>query len=131
MQIKGARNFGRAELGEMRREPLNVEQGETAFSQTFDQLPKRNLGRIGGAVKHRFAEERAADGHAVETSGKLARQPRLHGMRPSEFVQLRIALNDFVIDPRVFTLRAFANRGAVIRRSRYSANASWAFGVKT
>src|SRR6266700_8242562 len=106
MQIKGARNFGSAELLEVRREPLNVEQRETAFSQTFDQPPKRNLGRVGGDVKHRFAEERAADGHAVETSGKLATQPRLHGMRPAEFVQLRIALNDFVIDPRVFTLRA-------------------------
>ncbi len=43
VQIKMSRNFARAELLQMRREPLRVEQGKAALAQTFDQRPERDL----------------------------------------------------------------------------------------
>ena len=64
------RNLDPAKLLQMGREPLRVEQSETAAAQTFHQRYERNLGRIGHAMKHRFAKERSADCDAVQAAGE-------------------------------------------------------------
>ena len=44
LQIFHSRNFTRAELLEMRRLPLCVEQHETALPQSFNQCDERDFG---------------------------------------------------------------------------------------
>src|SRR5262245_6491767 len=56
-QILAARNGHGAETLEMRRQPLHVEELEAVTVEAIDQHRQRNLGRVGHAVKHRFAEE--------------------------------------------------------------------------
>ena len=65
------RNLDPAKLLQMGREPLRVEQDELARAQMFHERHERNLGRIGHAMKHRFAKERAADCDAVKAAGEL------------------------------------------------------------
>src|SRR5437588_4699549 len=57
-------------------------------------------------MKHRFAEERAADRHSVKTAGQFAIAPAFNRVRVSEFMQALVALDYFLIDPCVFALRA-------------------------
>ena len=64
------RNFEPPELFQMWREPLCIEQDKLARAQTFHQRHKRNLGRIGYAMKHRFAKERTADCDAVKAASE-------------------------------------------------------------
>ena len=46
------RDLDTAELLQMRREPLRVQQDELARAQMFYKRYERNLGCIGYAVKH-------------------------------------------------------------------------------
>ena len=46
------RDLDPAKLLQMWREPLRVEQDELAGAQMFNERHKRNLGRIGHAMKH-------------------------------------------------------------------------------
>ena len=67
-----SRNFDPAKLLQVRRQPLRVQQHEFVCAQMFHQRHERDLGRVGHAMKHRFAEERAAHGDAVKAAGELA-----------------------------------------------------------
>src|ERR1043166_3370038 len=86
-EIVRTRDFDRAELFEMPSQPLRVEQSELSFPQTFDQRDECDLGGVAFAVKHRFAEKRAADRDTVEAAGEFAFAPRLDGMGVAELVQ--------------------------------------------
>ena len=64
------RNLEPPELFQMRREPLGVEQCEFSCTQMVDQSDKRDLRCVALAMKHRFAEKRAAKRHAVQSAGE-------------------------------------------------------------
>ena len=84
VQIELPRDFACAELLEVRRQPLGVEQGKPALTQTIDQRPERDLRCAGGAMKHRFAEKRAADRDAVEAADEFVSRPGLDRMSVSQ-----------------------------------------------
>ena len=50
---------------------LAVEKREIAGLHTGDEPGKRDLGRIAHAAEHAFAEERAAELHAVDLAHQL------------------------------------------------------------
>ena len=64
-----------------RVDPLRVEQHEAARAQPIDQRDQRHLRRVGDAVEHRLAEERAAERDAVEAADQRAVLPRLDRVR--------------------------------------------------
>src|SRR5262245_63620941 len=50
-------------------------------------------------MEHRFAEERTAERHAVESTREAIAMPRFHGVRDASRVQRFVALDDFVVYP--------------------------------
>ena len=82
----------------MRRHPLRVEQREAARAQALDQRRQRDLRRVGHAVEHRLAEERAAERHAVQPAGQLAVLPASTECA-SPAVQRDVAVDDLLADP--------------------------------
>ncbi len=57
-------------------------------------MNQRNLARIALAREHRFAEERAAESHAIETADKLALKPGLDRVAAAQPVKLRVERAD-------------------------------------
>src|SRR6266508_6812782 len=53
-------------------------------------------------MKHRFAEERAADRDTVKSTGELAVGPGFHRMRMPKLMHPRVTFNDLPIDPGIF-----------------------------
>src|ERR1041385_27309 len=72
----------------------------------LDQADERDLGRIGHAMKHRFAKEGGADHDSVEPAGKFAVGPRFHRVGEPELMQPQIALDYLAINPRILSCRA-------------------------
>src|SRR5437660_12927106 len=103
------RNFNRAELSQVRREPLRVKQGKFSRAQMFDQRHQSDLRRVPDPVKHRFAEKGTADADAVKSPGQFAFAPRFDRMCVTKLVQLLVALDDLAIDPGVVAFGASAN----------------------
>src|SRR5260370_15182639 len=100
------RNFDAAELLQMRRKPLRIEQREFPSTQMFDQCHQCDLRCIGHTMKHRFAKECAADRDAIKSAGELAAGPRFDRMGITKLMQTRVTLDDLAIDPCVVTRRA-------------------------
>jgi len=67
-----SRNFHAAKLLQVRRKPLRVQQHEFACAQMLHQRHERDLGRVGHAMKHRFAKESAAHLDTVKAADELA-----------------------------------------------------------
>ena len=59
---------------------LRVEQAIAAGLEPRDQMHQRDLGGIARAVKHAFAEERAAERHAVKPADQLVAVIDLDGV---------------------------------------------------
>ena len=78
---------------------LAVEQGEAGKAHPRDQPGKRDLGRVGAARHHRFAEEGAAERDAVEAAHQFLPVPDFDRMGVAAFVQVAIGALDGVIDP--------------------------------
>jgi hypothetical protein len=86
-------------------------------------------------MKHRFPEKRAADCDPVETADEFVGRPSFDGVRMAELVQLRVAGDDFVIDPGiVLAAQAWITSAkrvsirisiACARRSRFSPCGIW------
>ena len=100
------RNLDSAKLLQVRRKPLRVEQREFASAQMLHQRHERNLGSVGHAMKHRFAKESSANRDAVKPAGEPACLPGLDGMRVTELMQSRVAVDNLAIDPSIFPFRA-------------------------
>jgi hypothetical protein len=100
------RNFKTSKLFQVRCEPLRVEQNEFVSAQMIYQRHECNLGGIGHPMKHRFPKKRASNCDTVKAAGELAFLPSFDGMRVAELMQTRVALDDLVIDPRIFPFRA-------------------------
>ena len=111
VQIKLPRDFACAELFQVRRQPLRVEQGKAPLAQVVDQCPERDLRGSGSAMKHRLAEKRAADSDPVKAADKFVTLPSLDRVGVTKLMQTRVALDNFVVDPGVGPLCARAEDG--------------------
>jgi len=65
-----------------------------------DQMRERDLRRIARPADHRFAEEGAAERHAVKPADQLVVQPAFDAVRVAELEQSLIASLDDGVDPR-------------------------------
>lgn len=109
MEIFGPRDFDGAELGQVRRNPLGIEEGKAPFAQVLDQREQRDFGRIPHVVKHRFAEECATDRDAVKSARELSRLPGLHRVSVAELMQSGVTLDDLIVDPSLGPSRALSH----------------------
>src|SRR5229473_8163801 len=112
-QILAAGNFECAELRQVRRHPLRVEQGEPARPQPFHQRHQRDFRRLGRLMEHALAEKRAADVYPVKAARQFAVQPRLDAMRVAFAMKLAIGFENFLRNPSLAVrLRAGADDAA-------------------
>ncbi len=84
----------------MRGNELAVEQSPSACNQPRDEVRERDLRCVARAADHRFAEEGAAERHAIEAAGELAVQPHLDAVCMTELEQPLVARLDDGVDPR-------------------------------
>lgn len=104
--IGRARDFLRAELGEVLGHELCVEQAEAAADQPGRQVHQRHLGSVASPREHTFAEEGSAQRDAIEAAHQFIAGPALDTMRMAHLVQLEIQLLDRPIDPGLCPARA-------------------------
>ena len=97
-----ARNFLHAELHQVFVDELRIQQFIPLLPKPCDQIDQRDLAGVGCGRKHAFAEKRAADGNAIDPAHQFAAAPRFHAMRKTRFMQLRIKVDDFIVDPCIF-----------------------------
>jgi hypothetical protein len=97
-----ARNFLDPELHQVFVDELRIQQFITLVPQPCHQINQRDLAGIGRGRKHAFAEKRAADGNAIDAAHQIIAAPRFDAMRKTGFMQLRIKVDDFIVDPCVF-----------------------------
>ena len=84
----------------MRGDELAIEQLPAARLQPRDEVRQRDLRCVARAADHRFAEESAAERHAIEPARKLTVQPDLDAVRVAELEQAFVARLDHRVDPR-------------------------------
>src|SRR4030095_168866 len=110
----------------MRRKPLRVEQGEFARPKVLYERHERNLRCVSHAMEHRFPKKSATHSDTVQSTGELTILPSFHRMGMPELIQAREALNDFAINPSVFSFRAgfnyFGKRGVDSRLKSFLSN---------
>jgi len=104
--VERARNLLGAELPQMMRDELGVEQTKAPQSEARHEMGERNLAGIAHAAEHALAEEGAADANAVEPADQLLRVPRLHAVGAAEAVELEIGCTHLGCDPGAGTRRA-------------------------
>src|SRR5438046_506782 len=63
-------------------------------------MKERDFGGVSDAVKHRFAGEEAADGHAIDASDELLALPTFEAVGVSLLVHLRVGVQEFGANPR-------------------------------
>jgi len=105
-QIVIPRNLDPAKLLQVRRKPLCIEQREFSRAQPFHQRHERNLGCVSFAMKHRFTKKSAAERDSIKSSSEFAFSPSFDGMGITQLVQPCVALDNFTVDPGIFTFRA-------------------------
>ena len=110
-EVLAAGDLRGAELAEVGGDPLGVEEGEAALAQALDEGVEGDFRGIGFPMEHRFAEESAADGNAVEATGEMAVVPGFDGMGEAAAVKLAIALDDLFGDPGLIAVGAGAHDG--------------------
>src|SRR5262249_42006164 len=76
-----ARNLHRAEARQVLGRELRVEQPEPPGPKAREQMHKRDLRGVAGAVKHALAEEGAAQAHPVKTADERIALVGLERMR--------------------------------------------------
>src|SRR5207302_11161391 len=79
--IAGAGDLDRAELRQMRRQKLRVEQTVAAVAQARHEMHERDLARIGDAAEHALAKKGAAERDAVKTADQFTVMPALDAVR--------------------------------------------------
>ena len=91
LQVVSAPDLGGAELRQVRRHPLQIEQRVAASAQPLDQRRQRDLGGVGLDVEHRLAEEGAPQGDAVQAPDEPAVAPAFDRVGVAVGVQRLIA----------------------------------------
>ena len=120
--VIGPVDLDRAQRGEVIGLELAIEQREAADAEPRDQPRQRDLGRIGPAADHRFAEECPPQRQAVQPADQLVPLPTFDRMGESVAVKRREGAFDRMVDPRVGAavdaLRAQRDRGVETRDRR-------------
>ena len=80
---------------------LRVEQYIAAFFQAGNQMHECHFAGVGFFVEHAFAEECAAEAHAIEAADQLAVLPGFDAVGESDFMQMGLGVDDFFADPRI------------------------------
>ena len=94
-------DFVGAELKQVGVEVLGIEQFEFLFAQEFHKEDECDFAGIGRGMKHAFAAENFAEGHAVEATHELIVFPHFEAMRQSDAVEFAVGVDDFFRDPGI------------------------------
>ena len=78
---------------------LRIQQRVTLLPKAGDKIDQRDLAGIRRGREHAFAEERTAEGNAVDAADKFFALPGLHAMGMARAMQRCIEADDIVIDP--------------------------------
>ena len=95
----------RAELRQVRREELRVEQDEAAEPEPRHQMHQRHLGGVAHPAEHALAEEGAAQHHAIEPADQPPLLPDLDRVRVALGMQRQEQPLDLRVDPGVLPPR--------------------------
>ena len=98
-----AANFHDTELRQVFVDELRIQQLVPLPPQPRHKVDERDLAGIGGGRKHALAEKCATHRDAVDAAHQLVPAPRFDAMRKACFMQLRIQIDDFVVDPCIGT----------------------------
>jgi hypothetical protein len=93
---------------------LAVEQREIADLETGDEPRKRHLRCVSLPAEHAFAEEGAAELHAVEAADKLAVTAHLDRMGVARLMQCQHCALELTVDPGFLARRAGGDHGGKI-----------------
>ena len=85
---------------------LAVEQREIADLEARDQPGERDLRRVGRAAEHAFAEEGAAELHAVEAADQRVAVPHLDRMGVARAVEREHRVLELGVDPGLLAVGA-------------------------
>ncbi len=88
-------------------EKLRIEQGEPAADHPRHQMHQRHFAGVALARKHAFAEEGAAQFHAIKPANQFAVAPAFNRMGVACRMKRNVKTQDLVIDP------AFSARSGV------------------
>lgn len=94
-------DFVGAELKQVGVEVLGVEQFKLLFAKEIDQKHECNFAGIGHGMKHAFAAENFAEGHAIESAHELIILPHFEAMGQANSVEFAIRFDDFFRDPGI------------------------------
>ena len=94
-------DFIGAELKQVGVKVLGIEQFEILFAQEFHKEDECDFAGIGRGMKHAFAAENFAEGHAVEATHELIVFPHFEAMCQSDAVEFAVGVDDFFRDPGI------------------------------
>jgi hypothetical protein len=96
-------DFHDTELREVFVDELRIQQLVPLPPQPRHKVDERDLAGIGCGRKHALTEKRAAYRNTVDAAHQLFAAPRFDAMRKTCFMQLRIQIDDFIVDPCIGT----------------------------
>jgi hypothetical protein len=94
-------DFVGAELKQVGVEVLGIEKFKLLFAKEIDKENKRDFAGIGHGMKHAFAAENFAEGHAIESAHELIILPHFEAMGQANSVEFAIRFDDFFRDPGI------------------------------
>ena len=80
---------------------LGIEQFKFLFAKEIDQKHEGDFAGIGRGMKHAFAAENFAEGHAIESAHELIILPHFEAMGQANSVEFAIRFDDFFGDPGI------------------------------
>jgi len=99
--------------------PLSIQQGVAFLPQPLDEVHKRDFARLGFARKHGLPEEDPPKRHAIQAALESLLIPALHRMRKPEFMQVDVALDDYLINPSLLPLPTGSDYLTKVRVASY------------
>ena len=94
-------DFVGAELKQVGVEVLGIEQFKLLFAKEFHKENECDFAGIGHGMKHAFAAENFAEGHAIESAHELIILPNFEAMGQANSVEFAIRFDDFFGDPGI------------------------------
>ena len=88
-------DFVSTELKEVGVEVLGIEQLKLLFAKEFHKENKCDFAGIGHGMKHAFAAENFAEGHAIESAHEFVVLPHFKAMGQAKSVEFAIRFDDF------------------------------------
>jgi len=99
--VKFLADFVGAELKQVGVEVLGIEQFKLLFAKEIDKENESDFAGIGHGMKHAFAAENFAEGHAIESAHELIILPHFEAMGQANSVEFAIRFDDFFGDPGI------------------------------